>query len=133
MIRNADGTLTAFVEARPGVQSGNLTVKNLNQQTASLPFTVSSMVGVAAEFASEINVFPNPVEDIVSVETRNFQTATVNMTITNVFGQCIFRTEYAADGGQSMRSFDISDVPVGVYLLEVRAGTRRVVQKILKK
>lgn len=133
MIRNTDGTLTALVEARPGVQSGNLTVKNLNQQTASLPFTVSSMVGVAAEFASEINVFPNPVEDIVSVETRNLQAAAVNMTITNVFGQCIFRTEYAADGGQSMRSFDINDVPVGIYLLEVRAGSHRVVQKILKK
>ncbi len=131
--RNLDGSLTARVEARPGVQSGNLTVKNLNQQTASLPFTVSSMVGVAAEFALEINVFPNPVEDIVSVETRNFQAATVSVTITNVFGQYVFRAEYAADGGQSMRSFDISDVPVGAYLLEVRAGTRRFVQKILKK
>ena len=133
ILRNSDGSLTAGVEARPGVQIGNLTVTNLNQQTASLPFVVSGMVGVAAEFTPEIKVFPNPVDDIVSVETRNLQAATVSMTISNVFGQCVFRADFATHGGQSMRSFDISDVRAGVYLLEVQDGTRRIVHKILKK
>jgi|GEM_PF-5424613 len=133
ILRNSDGSLTAGVEARPGAQSGNLTVTNLNQQTASLPFVVSGMVGVAAEFTPEIKVFPNPVDDIVSVETRNLQAATVSMTISNVFGQCVFRADFATNGGQSMRSFDISDVRAGVYLLEVQDGTRRIVHKILKK
>lgn len=132
ILRNIDGSLTAGVEAKPGVQSGNLNVTNLNQQTASLPFVVSGMVGVAAEFTPEIKVFPNPVDDIVSVETRNLQAATVSITISNVFGQCVFRADFATNGGQSMRSFDISDVRAGVYLLEVQDGTRHVVHKILK-
>ncbi len=41
--RNSDGTLTARVEAPVGVLSGNVTVLNLNGQTASLPFVVNSL------------------------------------------------------------------------------------------
>ena len=41
--RNADGSLTASVEAPVGVQSGSLTVTNINSQSASLPFMVNNL------------------------------------------------------------------------------------------
>jgi hypothetical protein len=40
---NANGTLTARVELPAGVRSGDLTITNINGQSASLPFVVNSL------------------------------------------------------------------------------------------
>ncbi|MBL7992371.1 MAG: T9SS type A sorting domain-containing protein [Candidatus Kapabacteria bacterium] len=132
VLRHIDGSLTAVVEARPGIQSGNLTVTNLNKQAASLPFLVGT-VGVLAEAPPQILVFPNPVEDIVLVEAHRLSPGSIFITITNVFGQSMLSAEESVMSGQYHRSFNLSGLPSGVYLLEVRDRVRRVVQKILKK
>jgi len=132
MTRNADGSLTARLFAPVGVQSGNLTVTNLNNQAASLPFLVGT-VGVLAEAPPHILVFPNPMEDIVSVEAYHLASGSISLTITNALGQCVFSTEELVSGGEYRRKFHLSGMPSGVYVLEVRDGMRRTVQKIVKQ
>jgi hypothetical protein len=132
ILRNSDGSLTAGVEARPGVQSGNLTVTNLNKQSASLPFLVGT-VSVLAEPTPQILIFPNPMEDIVSVEAHHLSSGSIFLTITNALGQCVFSAEELVTGGQYSRMVNLSQMPSGVYVLEIRDGVRRTVQKIVKK
>ncbi len=132
VLRNIDGSLTAGVEAKPGVQSGNLTVTNINKQAASLPFLVGT-VGVLAEPLPHILIFPNPTEDIVSVETHHLASGSISLTITNALGQCVFSAEEFVLGGEYNRMFNLGQMPSGVYVLEIRDGVRRSVQKILKK
>lgn len=134
MTRNADGSLTARLFAPAGVQSGNLTVTNLNKQAASLPFLVG-MVGVLAEPQSlpHILVFPNPAEDFVSVESHHLASGSISLTITNALGQCVFSAEEFVSGGEYSRMFNLGQMPAGIYVLEIRDGMRRTVQKIVKK
>jgi hypothetical protein len=132
VLRNSDGSLTAGVEARPSVQSGDLTVTNLNKQAASLPFLVGT-VSVLAESSPHILVFPNPMEDIVSVETKNIASGSISLTITNALGQCVFSAEEFVTGGEFRRMLNFGGLPSGVYVLEIRDGMQRTVQKIVKK
>lgn len=132
MTRNTDGSLTARLLAPVGVQSGNLTVTNINKQAASLPFLVGT-VGVLAEAPPHILVFPNPMEDIVSVELHHLASGSISLTITNALGQCVFSTEEFVTGGEYSRMVNLGRMPAGVYVLEIRDGVRRTVQKIVKK
>jgi hypothetical protein len=132
MTRNADGSLTARLFAPAGIQSGNLTVTNLNNQAASLPFLVGT-VGVLAEAPPHILVFPNPLEDIVNVEAHQLSSGSIFLTITNALGQCVFSAEEFVRGGQYSRMFNLRGMPTGVYVLAIRDGMRRTVQKIVKK
>jgi hypothetical protein len=131
--RNADGSLTAIVEAPPGVQSGNLTVTNLNLQTASLPFVVGT-VGVESALPSQTRIFPNPADDIVSIETNLARAAILHIKLINSSGQCVRQAEHLTNAGLSRWTLDVSSMLTGAYIVEVsnEAG-ERLTQKILKR
>lgn len=130
--RNMDGSLTARVVAPAGVQSGNLTVTNINNQAASLPFLVGT-VGVFVEPVPQLRVFPNPAEDIVSVEAHYLTGVTALIRITNILGQSVLVAEEPVMGGKFRRTFNLSALAQGTYLLEIRDGIQRIVQKIFKR
>ncbi|MFY8000691.1 MAG: T9SS type A sorting domain-containing protein [Candidatus Kapaibacteriota bacterium] len=131
--RNADGSLTAIVEAPPGVQSGNLTVTNLNLQTASLPFVVGT-VGVESALPSQTRIFPNPADDIVTIETNLARAAILHIKLINSSGQCVRQAEHLTNAGLSRWTLDVSSMLTGAYIVEVsnEAG-ERLTQKILKR
>lgn len=70
--RNADGTLTARVEAPVGVLSGNLTVLNLNGQSASLPFVVNNLPRPVITSVSPNILPPGSPNTTITINGRNF-------------------------------------------------------------
>lgn len=70
--RNADGTLTARVEAPVGIVSGNLTVLNLNGQSASLPFVVNNLPRPVITSVSPNILPPGSPNTTITINGRNF-------------------------------------------------------------
>jgi hypothetical protein len=68
--QNADGTLTARVEAPVGVQTGNLTVTNINGQTASLPFQVNALPRPVITSVNPPIVPPGSPDVVVTIRGR---------------------------------------------------------------
>lgn len=70
--RNADGTLTARLEAPAGIQTGSLTVTNLNGDRASLPFTVNNLPRPIITSVNPALLPPGSPNTIITIRGRNF-------------------------------------------------------------
>lgn len=72
----------------------------------------------------QIQIAPNPVMDKLRViftlgETPN---VTTNMVIYNAVGQPIYETRIATHTGENQHTLDLTNLPDGLYILQVRNG-----------
>ena len=80
------------------------------------------------ELASALNIYPNPVNDKLYIETE-VEIKEINVyTITGVIvGQ------QSTDNGQQTLSIDMSDLNSGVYFVEIKTNEGNIVKRIIKK
>ncbi len=77
-------------------------------------------------------VFPNPSQDLVTVDITLAQTAPVTLTLFNVTGQEVMRVHWGdMAAGQHQRVLDVSSLDVGAYLVDMRVGTTQSSQILL--
>jgi Zn-dependent metalloprotease/chitodextrinase len=74
---------------------------------------------------SEITVYPNPVDNELSISLANKTGAT--FTITNTLGQQV------RSGQLSENPIDVSDLGTGIYLIELKGSQKTVTKKFIKK
>lgn len=74
---------------------------------------------------AQINIFPNPTKDFVNVEGNNM----CKVEVVNVFGQVVFSNEVETDHLQ----FDLSEYPVGLYMMRVVTNKGIITNQIIKK
>ncbi len=77
---------------------------------------------------SEITVFPNPATNIIYVQSNSSEQIEL-IQIRDATGRLIYQ-EPVYD---SWYQLDVSDLPVGQYLIEIYSGTTRTIKKITKK
>ena len=80
------------------------------------------------ELTSALNIYPNPVNDKLYIETE-VEIKEINVyTITGVIvGQ------QSTDNGQQTLSIDMSDLNSGVYFVEIKTNEGNIVKRIIKK
>jgi len=79
--------------------------------------------GIATIIDKDINIFPNPVEDILNIQSE----FPVNAILANVQGQQILSVK-------DIKSIDMSDYPKGMYLLKIQFPDGKIkTEKIIKK
>lgn len=78
----------------------------------------------------EINIYPNPVQNIVNIEIISQKTKTHNIEIYNIQGKLIFMKQYKT----SPLSIDISDLSNGIYMLKIKDENGNIIKndKIVK-
>ncbi len=80
-------------------------------------------------FASGINIFPNPTSDHITIQfPENFNpTDASKMTIFDLTGRACFEAEIRG----KVEQYDIGTLPPGMYLVEVRSGQGRYLEKLV--
>jgi hypothetical protein len=69
---------------------------------------------------SQIHIFPNPTNSIISVKFKLAQTTEVEFTISDIFGNVVFKTENREfDTGEQYFNFDCSILVNGLYFIKV--------------
>ena len=80
-----------------------------------------------------IRVYPNPTADFVTIQAE--RTATSSLKV-NVFdtgtGRLRRRLTIAPTGNRFSGKIDLSQLPVGTYLLQIKQGEERAIRKIMK-
>lgn len=71
-----------------------------------------------------INVFPNPTNDIISVEIVNSKSSTSKIEICNVIGEPIQSKQTSLSAG--ILRFDVSGLASGVYLVNVYSDNKTI-------
>ncbi|MBE0640531.1 MAG: hypothetical protein IH599_00750, partial [Bacteroidales bacterium] len=71
------------------------------------------------EFAGHLNVFPNPVQDIMQLSLLTDEHAALSYRLTDVLGQEIMAASAGVITGEYRTSIDFQKYPSGIYILEL--------------
>ncbi len=97
-------------------------------------FTVASSVGVEENtVVDEVMVFPNPVNHMATLSIDLTESSEIDIIISDNLGQVMAAQKmYNAPAGQNKIDLDFSAFASGIYFINVVAGNKTTVAKIIK-
>ena len=117
----ADGTVRAIAAG-----TSLITVTTTDGgYTAECRVTVVGGTDVEMTAADAVTVYPNPVRDVLNVETGG--AAVVRMEMTDATGHAVMSIE------GDVHTVDVSALPEGLYLLRIETGSGVTVRRIVKR
>ena len=118
-----------------GIYDVRLIVTNeFGSDTLSVPdyITVSGGVGIAPLNSGEIQIYPNPARGISDIRYQISDIRFVLLEVLDIHGQRIKTLLNEQQGpGEYFVRFDGSDLPAGIYLIRLQAGSRIETAKII--
>ncbi len=78
----------------------------------------------------DVKLYPNPVQDLFTLEIDLFEEQDVKITTYNMYGQPVFQNHYVVDFLKE--DYQISKLSAGVYFLEVSAGKEKSLMRFVK-
>ncbi len=92
--------------------------------------TISAGVGITVISSLSANIYPNPANTQVSIEATLKQAGDVQIVVMNNLGQAVIRQTEAATQVLNA-TLNISNLPAGIYLIQVSSGDASTTQKLI--
>lgn len=116
-------------------QNGNVYIGWIRGEmiSSNSSFTLKDMaigsfaVSLEEQIKEQVKVFPNPIQDIVTIETKNQNPKTLEFC--NLFGEVILRHSFSGKGSQ----VDTEMLEPGIYLLRIRSEGAESYHKLIKQ
>ncbi|MDQ3047179.1 MAG: SBBP repeat-containing protein [Bacteroidota bacterium] len=105
---------------------------NLGCSSVSTVITVNDVSVNELVQATLLNVFPNPTASDVMIELVLATASDVTITVNNIAGQLISRSELKSQNGVVTRKIDLKENPNGIYYLQIITGNEVINRKIIK-
>ncbi len=84
--------------------------------------------------AATVSLYPNPTGDVLVVLAEGFSASETELRMTDVHGKIIrIRKHYASQEGSLWVEEQVSDLPAGLYFLELRQANRTLCTKFVKQ
>jgi hypothetical protein len=126
---------TATIQAGDGPGLVKVQVVDANGCAVTRQLTVEcegAATGVAEQWATSLELFPNPVGDQLSLRFGTPTTADGALRILNMLGEAILMESIAPKAGSNEYRLDVSQLPAGTYLLQLHLGESTTVKKFVK-
>ena len=95
-------------------------------ESSEQPFSLSQSVSTSTVETTEIELFPNPVNNVLSIKTADNISSIENIIIYDLQGRALFESASFADNSISL---DLSSLPKGFYILQMRFDDSTFTQK----
>lgn len=83
---------------------------------------------------TQMYVYPNPTEGVFLVNfNAQKPVAAATIIVSNLMGQIVREEHFEQPGKEFNHSFDLTNMPKGVYVVELRADKERIVRKVIIK
>ena len=129
----APGGQTTATASNLGSGSYTVTVTDAQGCTVMDTVTVLAPTGIIAHSGGiELNVYPNPIQNVANIEVMNAPDGVVLISIFDVTGKVIESKVHTAPDGTTVQ-VNFENYPSGAYLMEVRAGDSKVTVKVFKQ
>ena len=79
-----------------------------------------------------INVYPNPASDDIQLNIKGLNDGAVSVQISNAVSTVVKKMEWSAEGGLFHTAISLSDLPSGVYFMQINVGGQIKTEKIIK-
>ena len=80
-----------------------------------------------------VNVFPNPVKDLLKINLKSNLTNDFDISLTNLVMMPLIEKHVKTYGKEITETIDMKKIPSGVYLLKVRYGNYQKTVKVVKE
>ncbi|MBL7816432.1 MAG: T9SS type A sorting domain-containing protein [Saprospiraceae bacterium] len=87
----------------------------------------SKVVSVSRSNVSKIKIYPNPTNNLLTIDLGNMQHATV--TFLDILGRVMFNKESQTN----QMTLDLSNFESGIYMLEVKSKNVSIQEKVIKQ
>ena len=84
-------------------------------------------------FGAEVNIYPNPVSNILSIDFVSEDAKAVSYQLTDMSGKVLVEGNFAPGLGLSNYNLNISDFTTGVYILRLNQNRKQGIYKIIKQ
>jgi endoglucanase len=87
----------------------------------------------AATLHQSVQVYPNPTVHSISIDVKNNNTAPIEI---NIFesgtGRLHKQLRVTKENQSELKKIDVSSLPVGMYIIEIKQGNERAFRKVVK-
>lgn len=90
-----------------------------------------ALVGLEENSLSDLELYPNPVTDVLQVRYTQLQAGVTDILFTDLLGKQVKAMRHTGDAGEQTVSVDCSQLAAGWYQVEVVTGDVRMVRKVL--
>lgn len=79
---------------------------------------------------TSVNVYPNPATDLVNVDINSRENGMFTINVYNTVGSLVLSQQAE---GNSTETLDVTNLPAGLYMMEVSGENGKTVRKLIKK
>ncbi len=98
------------------------------------PGTFSRIVTINLKQSSKLLIGPNPFTDVIQLQYQSGSRKEIQLTLYNTAGQVIYRRRKLVQQGTNSFSIDaLSQLPKGIYFIEIGDGISTTKEKLLKR
>jgi hypothetical protein len=90
------------------------------------------VTGLESKSLSSITVYPNPIKDFVTVNSKLASGEKLSIQVIQQNGQVVTQEVLGANDGEVNHQLDLTHLPNGLYLLRINKGGTTEVRKIVK-
>jgi len=101
----------------------------VNSYSIEICETVATALAVGDNSFVEFNVYPNPTNGMVNITLSTFDD--VKVTLYDISGRQIYSQTLENNSNTFNKNIDLSSVASGVYLLNVKSGTKTATKKLV--
>ncbi len=122
------------------LQTGTMYEMRIKTDCLNAPYSKTEMFStesIALRKMAEkeaLLVYPNPVNDLVTISMQAEKELAINVSITDIQGQIRFNKNYAPNSKESFGKIqiDLTELPQGVYFITISKNGFRAVKKVMK-
>lgn len=93
----------------------------------------SVLAGVENAPVTGMTVFPNPAQSAITVQTTLNTSGLVRLSLLNALGATVWTAEIPVQAGAFERQIELSNLPSGFYVTELRIGAERLTKRFVKQ
>ncbi len=93
----------------------------------------SVFAGVENAPVTGMTVFPNPAQSAITVQTTLTTSGLVRLSLLNALGATVWTAEVPVQAGAFERQIELSNLPSGFYITELRIGAERLTKRFVKQ
>jgi hypothetical protein len=138
-VSSGQGTNSIAIDFSNNASSGNLDVTATGVACGTslasvLSIQVSPILGVSDldGVNQSLKVYPNPATDNLTVEFNLNSNEGVDLGIYDILGSEVKSLLHNETVNANKYTFEISDLPYGIYFVKVKAGTESKIVKVIK-
>lgn len=94
---------------------------------------ITEKISKISDNSENINIYPNPVEDILNLEFQSDEISSSKVELYNLLGQVVLEKDFQAKNDKNTYTLEVRKIPKGIYILKFNIDNNIFIKKVIKE